>query len=202
MTIVVLGGGINEKGEISKQTKKRLYKVREIFESGEEKPDILLCGKYSFLYPEEKTPPFTEARAMKDYLLLQNVPEEKIYLEEKSRDTISNAYYAKTEHFIPQRKKAGIVVSSDYHLPRVKYIFKKVFGPDYDLRFEGIPSPFSQEEKEKLKKRQKLLIEKIEKMTEEMQPGDHEFLKNIFFEDDYYKEERPSWIIEKLTKGN
>lgn len=201
MTIVVLGGGISSEGEIPDQSKRRLQKAKEIFKKKKEKPNILLCGKYSFLYPKDKLPPITEAKAMKKKLLKFGIPEEKIFLEEKSQDTISNAYYAKKEYFIPQKERKAIIISSSYHIPRLEFIFKKVFGPEYNLKFMGIASPFSEKEIKELENRQKELLQKTKKIMKEMEPGNHEFLKDIFFNIDYYKEQRPKWVIKKVVEG-
>jgi len=201
MTILILGGGISSNGKIPDQVKERLQKAKEIFEESKQKPNILLCGKYSLLYPQDKLPPVTEAKAMKKHLLLLGIPEEKIFLEEKSQDTISNAYYTKKEYFIPHQEKEAVVVTSTYHFQRVRYIFKVVFGPDYKIEFVSTPSPFKGEEAKKIEERQKEVLEETKKIMEGMKPGDHEFLKDIFFNIDFYTKKRPTWVIKKVTEG-
>jgi len=200
MTIVVLGGGINQKGEISPQVKKRLKKVKELFEK-QKNAKILLCGKYSFLYPRDKTPPITEAEAMRNYLLKLGVPKESIFLETKSKDTIGNAYYAKKLYFIPKKEKQAIVVTSEFHLERVKYIFKKIFGKNYKLKFVAVPSPFKGEKRQKIIKRQKELLKKTKEILDKMEPGNHNFLKGKLYKTKYYREKRPAWVIEFTTEG-
>ena len=195
MTIVVLGGGIDEE-HLPSQVKKRLEKAISIFKSrGADR--FLLCGKYSFLFDSE-TPEVTEAQLMKYYLIESGIDEENICLEEKSMDTISNAYFAKTEYFLPEREKDAVVVSSNYHIPRVRFIFKKMLGEDYNLEFEGIKTDSS----EKLIERQKELLEEMKELTEGMADGDHKFFKDKFFNIDYYKRKRPSWIKNKTSKGD
>ncbi len=201
MTIISLGGGINFKGEIPSQVKKRLQKAKELFNESKQKSDILLCGKYSLLYPKDKLPPITEAMAMKKHLLKLGVPEEKIHLEEKSQDTISNAYYAKKEYFLPYKKKKATVITSKYHLPRVKYIFKMVFGPDYKISFISTPSSFKEEETKKMEERQKEVLKETKEIMKKMTPGDHEFLRDIFFNIPFYTKEKPAWVIQKITQG-
>ncbi len=201
MTIVVLGGGISFKGEIPDQVKKRLQKAKKLFDEGSQKTNILLCGKYSLLYPKDKLPPTTEAMAMKKYLSSLRVPKEKIYLEEKSQDTISNAYYAKKEYFIPYKEKSATIITSKYHLPRVEYIFKMVFGPLYKLNFVSTPSFLKKEEVRKMEKRQGAVLEETKEVMKKMKPGDHEFLKNIFFDIPLYTKEKPAWVIKKVTQG-
>ncbi len=196
MTIVVLGGGLTKEEKLPDQVKRRLDKALKI--SKKRKIDsFLTCGKYSFLLTKEDRPQSTEARLMKNYLISKKVDRKKIHLEEKSMDTISNAYYAKTEYFIPQNETEGIIITSAYHIPRTKYIFEKIFGTNFNLEFEGIETGAN----DRLLKRQGELLNKFMEMTQGMKTGDHQFLKDKFFEDDYYKEERPSWVKKKVARG-
>ena len=134
MTILVLGGGITKQGILPAHVKARLKLAVEILKK-HPRAKILLSGKYSFLYPKKSLPLKTEARAMKDYLVKLGVPGKNIYLEEKSKDTISNAYFAKKLYFLPQREKKAVIITSEFHLPRTRYIFKKVFGRRYSFRY-------------------------------------------------------------------
>ena len=193
MTLVILGGGIKD-GSLPPQVEKRLLKGLALSKKREVE-NFLLCGKWSFLLDEK--PKKTEARLMKEFLVSKGVDESRIHLEEKSMDTISNAYFAKTEHFLPEKEIKGLIITSSYHLPRVKYIFEKMFGDDYDLEFKGIKTKASK----KLIERQKELLDKFKKLTKDMKDGEHEFFRGKFFNIEYYKEERPSWVKEKVSKG-
>lgn len=200
MTIVILGGGITKEGKLPENAKKKLRKAWQIFKK-QKKAKILVCGKYSFLYPKNKIPKITEAEAMRDYLLKLGVPRQSIYLEKKSKDTIGNAYYAKKLFFIPKKEKKAIVVTSDFHLERVKFIFKKIFGKNYQLKFVTVPSPSRNKKREKIAKRQKMLLEKTKEILSKMEPGDHNFLKGKLYKIKYYKEKRPPWVIKFVTQG-
>ena len=51
MFIVVLGGGVNLRGEIPKTVYQRLDKALEFYQKNLDKnPKIIVSGKYSFLY--------------------------------------------------------------------------------------------------------------------------------------------------------
>jgi len=201
MTIVVLGAGITKKGNLPEQAKKRLDKALKMLKRRKE-ANVLLCGKYSFLYPKSKLPPTTEAEAMRDYLLKKGVDEDKIYLEKKSKDTVGNAYYAKKEYFIPKKEKEALVVTSDFFLERVKFIFEKIFGPTYKLKFYPVTSPIKDKEKKKrIKKRQKYLLHRTKQMLKDMIPGHYNFLKNKIYKLKYYKEKRPNWVKKFVTEG-
>jgi len=201
MAIVILGGGITKKGALPKEAKQRVEKAYQIFKRNPQS-NILACGKYSFLYPKDKLPLRTEAEAIKEYLLKLGVPENKIFVEKKSKDTIGNAYYAKKLYFIPKKDKEVWVVTSDFHLERVKFIFEKVFGTKYKIKFFPVLSFFkSRERKNQVIQRQKNLFLKTKSMLSEMKRGDHNFLKNKLYKTKYYKEERPKWVIKFATKG-
>ncbi len=198
MTITVLGGGITEDEKLPKQSIKRLRKAIELFKK--KKADrFLVCGKYSFLYGD-KAPKTTEADLMKKFLLSKQIEEKKIFTEKKSMDTISNAYFAKTEYFLPEDEKEAIIVTSDYHVKRVKYIFEKIFGPEFNLGFTGVSANIKN--KERLKQRQQKLLKEAKKMTREMKDGDHEFFKGKFFNMDYYRKKREQWIKNLTAKGD
>lgn len=200
MTIVVLGGGIDKKGHLPQHVKERLKRAAEIFKKTK-KAKILLCGKYSFLYPKDSLPPRTEAEAMRDYLLKLGIPEKVIFLEKKSKDSISNAYYAKKLYFLPRQEKQAKVITSEYHLPRTKYIFQKIFGNSYKFQYIPTSSSLPKKEAKKVKKRQKELLNKTKGILGKMRDGDHNFLKGKFYKIKYYREKRPSWVINFVTKG-
>lgn len=201
MTIVILGGGIAKDSRLPEYVKKRLEKAWQIFK-GEKGVKILVCGKYSFLYPKNEVPKKTEAKAMKDYLLTLGVPRRNIYLESKSKDTIGNAYYAKKLYFIPKRERKAAIITSDFHLKRVKFVFKKVFGRNYQFRFIGMPSlVFQRKKKIKSIKRQKELLKNTKKFLSKMKSGNHNFLKGKLYKMKYYKEKRPAWVIKFVAQG-
>ena len=74
----------------------------------------------------------TEAQAMKAYALTLGVAQEHIFLEEQSKDTLGNAYFAKQflEH---QNWTSFSVVTSNYHLPKTAYAFQKIFGKEFSI---------------------------------------------------------------------
>ena len=193
MTIVILGGGIRDR-DLPPQVEKRLLKGLALSKKrGVE--NFLLCGKWSFLL--DKKPKKTEARLMKEFLVSKGVDESKVHLEEKSMDTISNAYFAKTEYFLNKEDSEAIIISSNYHIPRVKYIFEKTFGDSFNLEFVGVDT----DPEERLIKRQEKLLEEMKEFTEGMKDGDHEFLKDEFFDDYYYNKKRPDWVKRKTGIG-
>ncbi len=143
--IIILGGGIKADGSLPNEVKSRIKKGIELYKKGYA-PRIILSGAYSFLskYP----PPKTEAEVMKDYAVYLGFNKNNLLLENESQDTIGNAYLTKIRILLPRDWKSITVVTSDYHIARTKYIFKKVLGAGYKITFVPAPSNLS---KHKLK---------------------------------------------------
>ncbi len=200
MTIVILGGGIAQNGQLPEHVKKRLKMAWQVLKKNKD-AKILVCGKYSFLYPKNKLPKKTESQAMRDYLLEMGIPKKNIYLENKSKDSIGNAYYAKKLYFIPKKEGRGIIITSEFHLARVKFIFKKIFGNNYKFKFIGVPFSLKNKRGKKIIERQKELLEKIKEILNKMELGDHNFLRGKLYKLKYYRKKRPPWVIEFVTKG-
>ncbi|EST12789.1 YdcF family protein [Sporolactobacillus laevolacticus] len=122
--IVMLGGGatlgtpdMNGEGQLSGDaanrllTTFRLYKLTKL-------PIILSGGK---VYPDSGV----EAEIGRRQLVALGVPENKVFIENKSITTRTNALNTKkilvTHHF-----KMPILVTSAFHMPRAVMIFKKI----------------------------------------------------------------------------
>lgn len=199
MFIVVLGGGIDLQGNLPLYIHQRLDKAIELYKTYPSSK-LVLSGKYSFLYREKK-PPLTEAHAMADYLRKKGVDKRQMLLENKSKDTIGNAYYLKKDFFIPFHEKKALIVTSEYHLTRVKYIFQKLFGPGYQLKYISIKEKLNPHESSRLYQHQKDLLLKTQNLFSKIKDGDHNFLKGKIYKFKYYREKRPNWVINFVTGG-
>lgn len=188
MSIVVLGGGINKKGNLFPDSQKRVEEASRIYKKNPRQ--VLLCGKYSFFYEGKEVPVKTEAEAMRDYILKLGVREEDIFLEKKSQDTVFNAYYAKTEYFLPYNKSEALIVTSDFSLERTEYIFSKVFGENYDLHFLGVPSSFPCKIKGEIMEKQRKLTREAVELFQEIEEGDHEAVREKIISTDYYERKK------------
>lgn len=198
MVIVVLGGGIDLQGKIPLYVYSRLDEAIRLQKSLGCK--ILVSGEYSFLYDKVK-PPFTEAFGMQKYLLGKGISIDQILLEERSKDTVGNAYYSKKYIFIPLRQKEAIIITSDFQVERVKYIFHKIFGQKYKLKIIGIKSELPDSEREVAWQRQRELLLKTQALLSNMKDGDHNFLKDRIYKFKFYKEKRPAWVRDFVAKG-
>lgn len=93
---------------------------------------------------------------MRNLILRNNSLESQISLEETSRDTVGNAVFSKLLLALPKRWKSIAVVSSDFHIQRVKEPFSRAYGPKFRIEYFGAKSSgkadFSQHEKSSLER--------------------------------------------------
>lgn len=67
---------------------------------------------------------------------------ERVWSETCSYDTIGNAYFSRVIHTDPSRLRRLHVITSQFHIRRVRLIFNWIFSCDYDryhLSFEATP---------------------------------------------------------------
>lgn len=137
--VVVLGGGVEEDGTLPELARRRVARAVELYEA-RIAPRIILSGRCGLLVRE---PRVTEAAAMAAYAASCGVPAEALLLEEESRDTLGNAYFTREQYLEPNGWRSIRVVTSDFHLSRAAWVFRKILGADYDFSFvsafSGLP---------------------------------------------------------------
>ncbi len=109
--IIVLGAGLRDGLYPSQTLKYRLDKGAELYELKE--VSIVVSGGQG---PDEKV---SEASVMKEYLVEKGIPEEDIYLEDKSTSTEENFEFSKLildEMFIEDYEI--VFTSNDFHIAR------------------------------------------------------------------------------------
>jgi uncharacterized SAM-binding protein YcdF (DUF218 family) len=193
--IIILGGGITEEGSLPDIPKFRADKGLELFKAGVA-DNIVISGRYGFLLGY--VPPTTEARIMKDYLVSLGANEKNIFLEEKSTDTIGNAYYAK-QILLDKNWKDVVVVTSDFHIERTKYIFSKVFGKDiFSVSYETAPSDLpTKQYQENLTFEEKILVV-IKNLLDKIEDGNDDQVRTFLMADHPGYAKNPSISIEDL----
>jgi uncharacterized SAM-binding protein YcdF (DUF218 family) len=86
--------------------------------------------------------PIYEAVPAARYLRAHGIPERRILAETFSYDTIGNAFFARLVYAEPRGLRRLHVVTSRFHMPRTKAIFRWVFGVSpadgYELSFEAV----------------------------------------------------------------
>jgi hypothetical protein len=108
----------------------------ELFEGGIA-PRIILSGRCGLTAPEGVV---TEAAAMARYAADFGVPDEALLLEEDAKDTLGNAYFTWARFLEPNDWTSIRVVTSDFHLSRAAWVFRKILGPGYDFSLVAAPS--------------------------------------------------------------
>ena len=125
-TVVVLGSRVHASGP-SLMTKARLDAAIEFMNKYPDSKCVLSGGQG----PDE---PFSEARGMAEYMLGKGISRDRLFLEDKSRDTYENLQFSKAII-----EKEGLnpkisIVSNEFHLYRAGLIAKKL-----DLQYTTIP---------------------------------------------------------------
>ena len=131
-TVIVLSE--RTEGDLpSSEGKKRVGKGIELFKQGVAR-SITLTGKRHGTIPQD----ITHAEAMKRYALSKGIDRNVIVKEERSVDTTGQVIFIKRDVVRPKGWKRLAVVSSDYHMPRVRKLFEFVFGKGYTIDFFSI----------------------------------------------------------------
>ena len=126
--IVVLGAGVRSDGSPDLALTRRTLHAADLWLAG--RAPLILC---SGGMPEER--PRSEAAACQELLVSKGVPEEVIFLEERSRSTEENAIYSK-ELLQRENLDSVLLVTDSYHMFRANYIFNR-YG------IETLPNPVS-----------------------------------------------------------
>ena len=136
--IVVLGGGVEQDGALPTLSRTRVERAVELYHAGVA-PRMILSGRCGLSAPE---PAVTEAAAMAAYAREHGVPAEALLLEEEARDTLGNAYFTRELFLAPNGWRSIRVVTSDFHLSRAAWVFRKILGAQYDFSFVSASSGF------------------------------------------------------------
>jgi uncharacterized SAM-binding protein YcdF (DUF218 family) len=140
--IVVLGGGVNPDGTLPRVARGRVERAVELFEGGIA-PRLILSGRCGLT---GEPAPVTEAAAMARYAAEFGVPADALLLEEDAKDTLGNAYFTWARFLEPNGWTSIRVVTSDFHLSRAAWVFRKILGPGYDFSFVAAASGLSPRE--------------------------------------------------------
>lgn len=136
--VVVLAGGIQDDNSLPLSVQQRIDRAYQLYNS-RKVAKIIMSGKWSFYREKERLiPSITEAEAMKRYAMKLGIPENLILKEEHSHTTQENAHYVKKLFLIPYHWQRVCVISSGFHISRVKKIFLRVLDSYYQVEFIGV----------------------------------------------------------------
>jgi hypothetical protein len=140
--IIIPGGGLKEDNKLPVWVRRRLDRALEV-----QKSEFIITLSAGTTYkppPRDKDGfPIFESVAAAKYLLARGISEDKILFETCSYDTIGNAFFSKVIHVDPRGLKNLLIITSAFHMPRVKTVFKWIYGLEsatrlYDLSFEEV----------------------------------------------------------------
>ena len=174
--IVVLAKGVNNDGTLTDETRRNVEKALELQRKNAQR--ILMCGRWSYTY--SSSPLKTEAQAMREYAIELGAKEISVLKEEKSADTLGNAFFAKKIIKELGGVDSLIIIAVDYHLNRSRYIFKKVFWGDFKLSFVGVKSHLSKEELLKKLRFEDETLSFLEHLMDNVEEGDDKRLELLF----------------------
>jgi hypothetical protein len=140
----------------------------EMFRRGYSRSGSLITiGNYAQNFPDM---PMTIAEVMKKYAIERGIPTSAIIKEENSLDTVGNAFFTKRDIMRPQRWKSLVVVTSEYHVPRVRDIFGFIYGNDYLIDVVGTQSALNDDPT--IIEREKRSLEIFKNTFKGITPGD------------------------------
>src|SRR3989442_414963 len=112
---VVLGGGLSIDGEPSESTTAR---ARAAAHLAQKRPSLAIITSGS--HGDGPAPAKSEAATMADLIAAAGVPRERLFLEERSRDTIGNAVEVAARYLARIEPRPIYLVTSPVHLERAR----------------------------------------------------------------------------------
>ena len=130
--VVVLGGGLEPDGTPTWSTLARADAAAEY--ARERDVPVIVSGSHG----NGPRPARTEAELLADRLVERGIARDRIFLEDESRDTITNATYVAQRYLAHLAPRPLRIVTSPFHLARSLETFALVLGPAWPV--EGHPS--------------------------------------------------------------
>jgi uncharacterized SAM-binding protein YcdF (DUF218 family) len=148
--IVVLGGGVLPDGMPAPATLARGAAAADLARAHPEAA-IICSGSHGVA----RKPRRSEAASMADVLVAAGIDRGRIFLEDKSRDTIGNAVFVVERYLGAITPRPVYIVTSPFHLERSIETFRLVLGPAWPIR--GVASAPAPDDAERAKHEQRFL---------------------------------------------
>lgn len=148
--VILLGGGINKKGELPESVINRMEKAREYLELHPDAVCVATGGTLKWL-------PYAEAPEIKRQLVLRGISADRVLVEDKALDTIQNFKFscAMLADFKQVSKEEilnspVLVVTNGFHLRRAERLadrmgFKKIKGISAKCSLFYVPHSYLRE---------------------------------------------------------
>lgn len=133
-TVIILSQQINPDLTLTNESAGRVERGIELYR-GDAASTLTMSGGFA-----QSDIPCSHAAAMKQYAVDKGVNPNVVFMEDSSLDTVGQAVFSKRDVIVLKNWEHLIVVSQQYHLDRVQKIFEFIFGKDFDIKYEGVPS--------------------------------------------------------------
>ncbi len=170
--IVVLGAGITKKGNLTKVAKSRVNKAIELY-AKRVAPGIIFTGR-------------NESLVMKRYAVKKGINGKDIRVENHSLDTIGNAFFVRKNFLLPNQWHRVVVVTSLFHLPRAKLVFRKILGKGYVVKFIAPKRVLSESMFQKKLKLERGLLMLTKILSSLLSDGDMRAIENFLKKNQLY----------------
>ena len=120
---VVLGGGISPNGEPSEST---VARARAAAQLAQKRPSLAIIASGS--HGDGPAPVKSEAAIIADLIADAGISRDRLFLEERSRDTIGNAVEVAARYLSHIEPRPIYLVTSPFHQERALVVFRNVLG--------------------------------------------------------------------------
>jgi SanA protein len=136
--IIVLGGGRDNQGDLTTLSIQRLDKGVDLYRRGVARKIFALGGHFSTTDPKAIYFEESGAQLRAAYLMRGGVRSEGVVSIHEGRDTVEEAFVSRKK-----TKELGLrrilLVTSDKHLERALWIFRRIFGDGFEIDGESVP---------------------------------------------------------------
>jgi len=160
---VVLGGGLLSDGTPTPSTLGRADAAAKL--ASEREIALIVSGSHS----DGPKPRITEADYMARRLVERGVGAERVFFEDESRDTVSNAAFVAERYLAGIEPRPLVIVTSPFHMARSLATFALVLGPAWPL--ESYPAARTTKE-DAHAATEELYLGHTRARLEGLQPGD------------------------------
>ena len=174
-----MSGGLTENDEPSAKMKVRLDIACQVYWAGNFN-GIITTSKGTFRDGNGHS--VTEAEAASRYLTERLINPSKIFKEERSMDTMGNAFFSRIMFLEHRGWWEPTVITNEFHMPRARFIFDRVMDAKYRLQYvtasnAGIRS----EELEKWQRHEEEMLKFYERLLTGDNKGDLEFFEDYIY---------------------
>ncbi|TMC69512.1 MAG: YdcF family protein [Chloroflexi bacterium] len=120
---VVLGGGVTSDGKPSAST---LARARAASHLAQKRPSLAVIASGS--HGDGPAPTESEAAVIVDLIAASGISRDRLFLEDRSRDTIGNAVEVASRYLSRIEPRPIYLVTSPFHLERALVVFRNVLG--------------------------------------------------------------------------